>query len=87
MLPPTRVLKINTDGFARGNLGHVGVGGVGRYSSRVVVFFFLEYRGKHSNNLMETLAILLALKRAYALDWKRIICESDSQVVVDLINK
>lgn len=84
MLPPLGVLKINTDGSFRGNLGHVGVGGIGRDSSRVVEFFFSGYRGQHSNNFMESLAIILDLKRA-CLGWRRIICDSNSQIVIDLL--
>lgn len=87
MLPPIGILKINMDGSVRGNLGPAGVGGVGKDSSRLIVFFLSEYRGQHSNNLMETLVILLALKRAYALSWKKVICKSKYQVVVDMINR
>jgi ribonuclease HI len=85
--PALGELKINTDGSSKGNPGHAGVGGIGRDSAGVVVFFFSIYRGRHTNNLMEATAILLALERACALGWRRIVCESDSQVVIDLLNR
>ena len=34
---------------------------------------------------MEGLAILDALERAYALGWQRVICESDSQVLINFL--
>lgn len=35
---------------------------------------------------MEALAIKIAVERGYSLGWRRIICESDSQIVVDMLN-
>lgn len=77
-LPTLGELKINTDGSSRGNPGHVGVGGVGRDSLGVVVFFFSMYRGLQTNNLMEASVILMAKERAVGLGWWQIVCESDS---------
>ncbi|XP_057868067.2 uncharacterized protein LOC131075253 [Cryptomeria japonica] len=85
--PPLGVLKINSDGSSRGNPGHAGIGGVGRDSSGDVQFIFSEYKGLHTNNLMEAQAILVAMERANQLGWRRIICESDSQVVVNLLKR
>ncbi|XP_059066372.1 uncharacterized protein LOC131857689 [Cryptomeria japonica] len=85
--PPLGVLKINSDGSSRGNPGHAGIGGVGRDSSGDVQFIFSEYKGLHTNNLMEAQAILVAMERASQLGWQRIICESDSQVVVNLLKR
>ena len=34
---------------------------------------------------MEGLAILYALKQAYALGWRKVICEADSQVLVNML--
>ncbi|XP_057838008.1 uncharacterized protein LOC131048149 [Cryptomeria japonica] len=85
--PPQGVLKINTDDSSRGNLGHAGIGGVGRDSFGDFQFIFSVYMGLHTNNLMEAQAILLALERTSKLGWRMIICESDSQVVVNLLNR
>ena len=84
--PALGELKINTDGSSQGNPGHARVGAIGRDSSGVVVFFFSIYRDRHTNNLMEATAILLALERACTLGWRRIVCEYDSQVLIDLLN-
>lgn len=45
------------------------MGGIGRDSSGVVIFFFSMYRGLHSNNLMEAIAILLAVEWEIGLGW------------------
>lgn len=59
--PPHGVFKINIDVSSQGNLGYVGIGGVGRDSSSDIQFIFSIYKGFHTNNLMELLAILYAL--------------------------
>jgi hypothetical protein len=83
--PPVGFLKINTDGSSRGNPGLAGIGGIGRDSFGSVVFIFSANKGLQTVNRMEGLAILYALKRAYALGWRKVICESDSQVLVNLL--
>ena len=35
---------------------------------------------------MDALAIKIAIERGCSLGWKRIICESDSHIVVDILN-
>ena len=85
--PAVGVLKINTDGSSRGNPGPAGIGGVARDSSGDIQFFFSIYKGYHTNNLMEALAILVAVEQCCQCGWRRIICETDSQVVVNLLNK
>ena len=84
--PPDAVLKINIDGSSRGNLGQASVGGIGRDTDGNVIFIFSIHKGFHSNNVMEALAIKVATERAYSLGWRRMVCESDSQIVVDMIN-
>jgi ribonuclease HI len=37
-------------------------------------------------NLMEALAIKVAIERGCLLRWRKIICESDSHIVVDMLN-
>ncbi len=48
---------------------------------------FSIFKGHHTNNLMEAIAILYALKTACDLGWRRLIYESDSQVVIHLLNQ
>ena len=83
--PPHGVLKINTDGSSRGNSGPTGIGGVTHCSSSDVKFFFSMHKGYHSNNLMDTLSILYAMEQCCLRGWRKIICELDSQVVVNLL--
>ncbi|XP_059065899.1 uncharacterized protein LOC131857393 [Cryptomeria japonica] len=75
------------DGSSNGNPGHSSIGSVGRDSYGDVQFILFVYMGIHTNNLMEARVILLALECASKLGWCRIICESDSQVVVSLLNR
>lgn len=85
--PPQGVLKINMNDPSHGNPGHAGIDVVGQYISRDFYFILSIYMGLHTNNLMEARAILLALECASKLRWHRIIWESDSQVVVNLLNR
>lgn len=50
-----------------------------------MVFIFSANEGVQTVNRMEGLAILYALKRAYALGWRKVICEADSQILVNLL--
>lgn len=67
--PPLGVLKINSDGSSHGNLGHDGIGGVGRDSYGDVHFIFSMYKGLHTNNLMEAQAILAVVEWGGQLGW------------------
>ena len=53
----------------------------------LVQFVFSICKGHHTNNLMEAIAILYTVKNACDLGWRRLICESDSQVVIRLLNQ
>ena len=85
--PLQGVLKINTDGSSKGNPDLAGIGGMDRDSKGDVQLVFSIYKGHHTNNLMEVMAILYALMNACDLGWRRLICESDSQVVICLLNQ
>ena len=87
MPPPTGFLKINTDGSSRGNLGPAGIGGIGKDSFGSVFFIFSSNKGMQTITRMEGMAILYSLKKAYALGCRKMICESDSQVLVNLLLK
>ena len=62
------------------------MGGIGRYMDGNVIFIFSVHKGVHSNIVMEALAIKLAMEQAFSLGWRRMVCESDSQIFVDMIN-
>ena len=78
-------MKINTDGSSRGNPGPAGIGGIGRDAMGSVIFIFSIYEGTQTINLVEGLAILAALEKAHALGWRRIVCESNSQVFINML--
>lgn len=54
-------MKINIDGSSQGNLGHAGIRAIGRGDDGGTIFVLSIYKGQHSNNLMEALAIKLLL--------------------------
>ena len=85
--PLQGILKINTNGSSKGNSGLAGIGGVGRDSKGDIQFVFSIYKGLQTNNLMDAIAILYAMKNACDLGWRWLICESNSQVVIHLLNQ
>ena len=84
--PPIGFLKINTDGSSRGNPRHAVIGAIGRGDDGGAIFLLSVYKGQYSNNLMEALAIKVSIECGISLGWQRIICESDSQIFVDMLN-
>ena len=74
------------DGSSWGNPGHAGIGAIGRGSDGDAIFLLSSYKGQHSNNLMGALAIKVAMEQVCTLGWRKTICESDSQIVVDMLN-
>ena len=60
---------------------------MGKDSKGDVQLVFSIYKGHHTNNLMEVIAILYVLKNACDLGWRRLICKSNSQVVICLLNQ
>ena len=84
--PKVSILKINTDGSSQGNPGPTGIGGVRSDRFGDIQFLFSIYKDYHTNNLMEALAILVVVELCFQLGWKRILCETDSRVVVNLLN-
>lgn len=80
-------MKVNIDGSFQENPGHAGIDEVGQDNAREVQFIFSIYKGFQTNNYMEALAILYVVEQCCILGWPRIICESDSRVVVTLLNE
>ena len=85
--PSYGVLKINTDGSSRGNLGPAGIGGIGRDAMGSLIFIFSIYDRIQTINLVEGLVILATLEKAHALGLRRIVCESNSQVLINMLNE
>ena len=80
-------MKINSDGSSRGNPDPTSISGIGKDSLGLVIFIFLIYHGTQTINLVERLAILATLEKAHALGWRKIVCEFDSQVLINLLNE
>ena len=83
---PNGVLKINIDGSSRGNPGPSCIGGVAHCNSGDVKLFFSMHKGDYAKNLMEDQAILYVVEQYCLRGWCKIICEFDSQVVVNLLS-
>jgi len=82
--PLAGILKINTDDSSRGNLGPSRIGGVGKDFFGFGGLLFSVHKGMQTIKLMEGLAILYAFEWAYDLGWCKVICESDSQILINL---
>lgn len=83
--PPKDFGKVNTDGASRGNPGKASVGGIGRLSDGSPVFTFAENLGILSNNLAEGYGILRGLQEATKVGWEKVLVESDSQLMINLL--
>ena len=73
-------------GRADSDSHYYGIGGVVHCSFGDVKFFFLVHKGAYTNNLMEAQAILYVVEQCFLRGWSKVICESDSQVVVNLLS-
>lgn len=89
------ILTIHTDGAARGNPGQAGAGAVIEVQSeksasggKVQRYRLKSYLGVATNNRAEYRAVLFALEKAHALikehnlEVERIVCYSDSELMV-----
>ncbi|XP_077251044.1 uncharacterized protein LOC143890293 [Tasmannia lanceolata] len=83
--PPKGTLKLNIDGASKGNPGEAGGGGVIRNEKSTVILAFSLYYEKGSNMVAETRALLNGLRCCKAFNMSKIIVESDSKVLIDLI--
>ncbi|HBG82000.1 TPA: ribonuclease H [candidate division CPR2 bacterium] len=79
------ILDIYTDGGARGNPGHSGIGVVFKVNGEVVANF-KEYIGITTNNQAEYQAVLLAIKHLKNFPHEAVNFYLDSQLVVCQVN-
>ncbi|XP_070055486.1 uncharacterized protein [Nicotiana tomentosiformis] len=79
-------LKLNVDGCSKGNPGSSSRDGIIRDNVRFFVLAYAGYYGESSNNLAEAKAILHGLNLCISRGFWHIIMESDSQLMVNLIN-
>ncbi len=84
-------LTIHTDGAARGNPGEAGVGVVIQWNG--AVRRYKKYLGVATNNMAEYEALVFALIKARGiiaskrLEIEKIICYSDSELMVRQLNR
>lgn len=87
-LPPhENYVKLNVDGSSLGNPGSSGYGGLIRSTTGEWIMGFSGFCGITTNLNAELLAIAYGLHIAWGKGYKEVICESDSQMSLDLIAK
>ena len=83
----SEMIKIFSDGGARGNPGPAGVGAVIYSNSGEVLAEVSEYLGIATNNQAEYKALIFALRKAKEMGAKKIMCYLDSELVVKQLNR
>ena len=73
---------INTDGGARGNPGHAGIGVVIKNSLGDFIFKHGSYIGETTNNVAEYKALIKALESAKDLEAESLKINMDSELIV-----
>lgn len=83
--PPFGWVKVNTHGsFKSGD--RVGIGGVFRDHSGVPIEAFASHSYFASSIAAEILAVIEAIRIAWVRDWNNVWLETDSALVVHLLN-
>jgi len=80
------MVKLFTDGGARGNPGPAAIGGV-LYDDKNKIAYFSEYIGETTNNQAEYKALIKGLEVALKQNIVELECFLDSELVVKQINK
>lgn len=83
---PVRVLRICSDGAARGNPGLAGAGAVIFLPSGEVVERLGRFLGHQTNNHAEYMGAILGLERARALGAEEVELIADSQLLIRQLN-
>jgi len=81
----TRV-TISTDGAARGNPGPAAIGAVIRDEQGRLIATISRHIGTTTNNQAEYRAVIAALEKALTLGARRVMLNSDSELVVRHLN-
>ncbi|XP_019266683.1 PREDICTED: uncharacterized protein LOC109244105 [Nicotiana attenuata] len=80
-------VKLNVDGCSKGNPGSAGGGGIIRDQLGDMVKAFAEFYGHCSNNMAEAKAVLHGIKLCNSLGLQNVIVETDSLLIVSIINR
>jgi len=83
----TTILKIYTDGGARGNPGPGAAGAVIKDEMGKLICQASKYLGKVTNNQAEYQAVILGLEKAKELGGQRLQFYLDSELVVSQLNR
>lgn len=83
--PPSGWTKLNTDGVSKGNPGPAGGGGVFRDSTGSFLQAYTFHCGDSSALTAEVWAILHGLQMVIRLGYPRLIVESDSEILCELL--
>lgn len=81
------MVKIFSDGGARGNPGPAGIGAVIYNEDNKILAQISEYLGVTTNNQAEYRALIAALKKAKELGAQKVECYLDSELVVKQLNR
>lgn len=71
-----------SDGAARGNPGHAGIGGIILNGNGEILVTVSEYVGERTNNVSEYLAFIVTLERAIELNPTHLDLRIDSELLV-----
>jgi ribonuclease HI len=77
-----RVVRVFSDGAARGNPGPAGAGAVLTDAAGNVIARLGRYLGKQTNNVAEYQGLLLGLKHAQELGYRQVQVRADSQLLI-----
>jgi ribonuclease HI len=81
-----KIIKIYTDGGARGNPGPAGIGIVFYGEKNHPIEKYSQAIGNQTNNQAEYEAVIFALKKAKKLKFKNVECFSDSELIVNQLS-
>lgn len=81
------MIKLYTDGGARGNPGPAGIGAVIIDEKGEVLGEISEYIGKATNNIAEYTALVRGLEKVLELGFKEVSCFLDSELAVKQLNR
>jgi ribonuclease HI len=77
-----RIVRVFSDGAARGNPGPAGAGAVLTDSAGNVVARLGRYLGKQTNNVAEYQGLILGLEHAKQLGYRQVEVRADSQLLI-----
>jgi ribonuclease HI len=81
-VPDGKVVRVFSDGAARGNPGPAGAGAVLTDTSGKVLARLGRYLGRQTNNVAEYQGLLLGLQHAQELGYRSVEVRADSQLLI-----